>query len=478
MFDETIPELWNDAWYNNFINPDSDFQKAWANLVTIIQPYLDDLKAAWDKFAGSIGLPSISDMLNAWTSVPGTKQVQGQVPMTEQDVMDYIQRYPGQPVPVTKPGPVTVSNWTAQFNEVLKVWLEDIKSNGGILSTLEEIGSYIFEQVKIYLTNVWDTHKDEINEIIPKMASWLGGIIENIATNPVFTTALDSLLTVIKEAIVNAISKAILGVPWYSNAPGLNTTPEMPEFNQGQLPEYNPNIPFDLSGFTGIGESGADAMHTGFRDQIIAIDWEDAKDKTIEQLNNVYEIHSPAGALLPVGEGIAEGVVEGMRSKLDATKWFNIWNKVVEKARSFFKLNTGLPADNPFYIIGVNIVQGLIDGINSKISDLEAKLQEMTDMIITTTEDGLGEGSPSKVFKYIGVNTMKGMAIGIDNSSILVRKAIERVVGGSIMQANMQSPMSAPPVYGNTVNFGDVHINNGMDLAVLKSQVMRWVTEG
>lgn len=115
--------------------------------------------------------------------------------------------------------------------------------------------------------------------------------------------------------------------------------------------------------------------------------------------------------------------------------------------------------------IGVDSMQGWIDGMNNKLPDLEAKAREIARKVISAMKSEMGIASPSTEGEYIGEMMNAGVAKGLDNSVDVVDKSIAKLgffdaVKASIpqMQAAVMSAMSAmmpAPVYamgGNTSN--------------------------
>lgn len=107
--------------------------------------------------------------------------------------------------------------------------------------------------------------------------------------------------------------------------------------------------------------------------------------------------------------------------------------------------------------IGVDSMQGWIDGMNNKLPDLEAKAKEIARRVISAMKAEMGIASPSKEGIYIGEMMNAGVAKGLDNSTGVVQNSISKLgffdaVKASIpqMQAAVTSAMAAmmpAPVY-------------------------------
>jgi hypothetical protein len=239
-----------------------------------------------------------------------------------------------------------------------------------------------------------------------------------------------------------------------------------------------------------LGQNIADGVLEGYRQQTENFDWingvETASENIIKTINKKYVAESPAEAMYPTGESIADGIAKGYEIRTNSegmiVKLTTIANSLIDKIRRTLRINGTDETTNVFIYIGASIIRGLMTGMDSMMSQLAAKAAEVAQIIIDATEDTLETGSPSKVFMNIGKETIQGLSAGISNSSILAQRAITRAINGIIIKSQSEkmisAPMSAAPVYGNTVNFGDVHINNDMDWAVFKSQVQRALIEG
>lgn len=67
-----------------------------------------------------------------------------------------------------------------------------------------------------------------------------------------------------------------------------------------------------------------------------------------------------------------------------------------------------------FAQIGTDIVNGILDGLNSKWESVKAWFAEKADLMPGWMKSALGIASPSKVFAEIGRNVMAGLTVGLD----------------------------------------------------------------
>lgn len=84
-----------------------------------------------------------------------------------------------------------------------------------------------------------------------------------------------------------------------------------------------------------------------------------------------------------------------------------------------------------FFSVGVDLVQGLINGIKSMAGALLSAIRStITDAMPGFVQNALGIQSPSRVFAGIGRNIVAGLANGISSSAGLATNAAARMVDG------------------------------------------------
>lgn len=83
----------------------------------------------------------------------------------------------------------------------------------------------------------------------------------------------------------------------------------------------------------------------------------------------------------------------------------------------------GLELPTKFSEFGANIIQGLVNGITSKLAMVRDAVGTAADSAVGWFKEKLGIHSPSRVFMAAGVNVGEGAAIGIDRSLGKVRKS-------------------------------------------------------
>lgn len=118
--------------------------------------------------------------------------------------------------------------------------------------------------------------------------------------------------------------------------------------------------------------------------------------------------------------------------------------------------------------VGINIVQGLINGISSMISSLINKVKEMASKAVNSVKNAFGIASPSKVMMDFGKNVVVGFERGIETmGGIGVQTPALAPAGAST------SAMSAPAIGGGMGGGGTTIIiqNLHVPLADNKEQI-------
>lgn len=134
-------------------------------------------------------------------------------------------------------------------------------------------------------------------------------------------------------------------------------------------------------------------------------------------------------------------IVESAREKMDEAKQKveDAWNK----AKEFLE---GID----LFQIGKDIIQGLIDGIGSMAAAVWGKVEEIAGGIKDSIMGALGMRSPSRVMMDIGMDTGKGMEIGLEKSMRgIVRKA-EQLAMAAV--PGIHTPATAGATTTNTSN--------------------------
>jgi len=103
------------------------------------------------------------------------------------------------------------------------------------------------------------------------------------------------------------------------------------------------------------------------------------------------------------------------------TELNNIDTSLIQSANDL-----GKSGADALYKSGVDLARGLVEGLESQMADLVAKMKTIGKAIADEIRRELGIKSPSKVFAEIGAHTMRGLAKGIDANSNVVELSARR----------------------------------------------------
>lgn len=131
-------------------------------------------------------------------------------------------------------------------------------------------------------------------------------------------------------------------------------------------------------------------------------------------------VHAIASALSVTWQAIL-GVVKGA--------WNLIKQAIIDPLLGAWKWLMGWV--NKFTQIGVDIVNGIINGLDSAASWLFDKLKNLASGALNAAKSILGINSPSKVFAdHIGRGISEGIAFGIEQHGVLAHNALRRLSVG------------------------------------------------
>lgn len=184
----------------------------------------------------------------------------------------------------------------------------------------------------------------------------------------------------------------------------------------------------DLFGFLGIGSPAqkfidiALAIIEGF---IVGMAGGPAAvfTKVRELAQSALNALSDAGTfLVDKGRQLAEGVRNGIGDKLEDVK--NKAGEIKGKVR-------GALSDAKSWLVqtGQDLADGFISGIGSKIEAAASKAGELARRAWEAARNFIEPGSPSRLFRRLGLTIGPGLAAGISDSAAMVLAAISKMLG-------------------------------------------------
>lgn len=125
-------------------------------------------------------------------------------------------------------------------------------------------------------------------------------------------------------------------------------------------------------------------------------------------------------------------------------KFKGLWEWVKSMFNEWIALLASLP--KKFFDAGVNMMQGLMNGIQAKAGQVMAGIKEIGSNIASSFKGVLGIHSPSRVFMGFGENISLGAALGITGAQ---HKAVGAARGmAAAMLIGATAPAFASPAYG------------------------------
>lgn len=213
-------------------------------------------------------------------------------------------------------------------------------------------------------------------------------------------------------------------------------------------------------------------VKTGWDALVIAIEWaQPIFEVVFGVLETVFRTaFDLIATTIPVVTELFKGIVNYLRG--DTTNAFsaletlvaNTWENIVLSIKGAitsamiavvgFMTNLKSEFDSILTAVkqyGVDLIQGFIDGINSKIKDLLATASNLIDELKKKFTIKFDFGSPSKVMEEMGGWVGEGLAIGMDKSTKDVLKAATNMVYAA--QAPMMAATGGSSVTNVTNNY-------------------------
>ena len=311
--------------------------------------------------------------------------------------------------------------WNSITNIAKQAWNAFLGIITPIIKPIVDMFKANFELIQNLISTVWNAISTSAG------AAW--ELIKNVIIGPVLV--LLQLLTGNFEGALSALSQIWTNILtaaqtiWESLCTIVSTLIDT-------LVQYVVNI------FTGLSETFGTIMQ-GIMDVAVSI-WSAIVDSisgfvssayqfVADGVSNMFNIASQMFSSIVSAVGEFFGQIPGTIS--------GIWNDV-----------TSYLSGINLYDIGMNIIQGLIDGIAGMASSVVSTIQNVVGGAIDFAKNLLGIHSPSRVFKEIGKFTGEGLAIGIDNEADNVAKASENMIDAVIPDSIPQIPIDYSVSYG------------------------------
>lgn len=161
----------------------------------------------------------------------------------------------------------------------------------------------------------------------------------------------------------------------------------------------------------------------------------------------------------------AAGPVEGLRTarsllQADGSQLAEI--NALQGQLKFAADKAGTTAADAMYGAGKAAAQGLVEGLQGNIDAINAIMKQIADAMALAVRQALGIKSPSKVFHGIGVNTIQGLLQGLNvegqNVPQVIRNFIEQMITNGQVAVNGASISTGN---SGTIGAGGVSVSTG-----------------
>ncbi|TCC19964.1 hypothetical protein [Kribbella sindirgiensis] len=103
---------------------------------------------------------------------------------------------------------------------------------------------------------------------------------------------------------------------------------------------------------------------------------------------------------------------------------------------------------------GINIAQGLLDGLKKMQKPLDAQMTRLADVLVAAIKRALKIKSPSRVFMKLGGYVGQGFAIGIDNERASVQSSLSAMADHQAVGSKLSGAVNAALAKGGSTSGG------------------------
>lgn len=162
------------------------------------------------------------------------------------------------------------------------------------------------------------------------------------------------------------------------------------------------------------GKDATDGYASGFSDSANLQNAQEAAktftEKVLDMIPKAQESNSPSKVTMALGKDATDGYAEGFRNKENI---LNAQNAASEFTSSILDKFSEVIA--PLNQIGIDAMQGLLNGLSSMESSVYSKAGEIADNVANSVKNALDIHSPSRVMFALGDYTMQGFKEGMEN---------------------------------------------------------------
>lgn len=212
-----------------------------------------------------------------------------------------------------------------------------------------------------------------------------------------------------------------------------------------------------LEGLFALIKGGVEIVLAIFRGDW-ATAWESAKSTVATVASSIGEslaaiwdvITEIAGTALEkakeIGLNIIDGLIQGIADTVGDVKDAVVGavSDAVDAGKNFLGIRS---PSRVFQEMGEFMIEGLARGLSRSRSIVSAA-KDMAKSVVETVEEELGIASPSRVFEGIGANAVAGLAVGLEPMADAAKEAAEEMIGSM--------PTEVPEITIPPIDFGPI----------------------
>lgn len=269
--------------------------------------------------------------------------------------------------------------WEEAKNNMIAVWNNILEAGANIWSSIQAIFDSFLLNTKMAFLNVWTGIKAALSYIWTTISETAVNVFNGIVAYFVETwqnikqTAIDSW-----ESTKTAVAET-----WQN-------------MKQGAIDLWNSVKQYFVDLWQSTKENAINTWKS--IKQGVADAWENTKDAVVNTAKNIVKGAAQAWEDLKTG---VSNAVESVKNTFDKIRQIDLLQ------------------------IGKDIINGLINGITSKIEDVKNAVKDIAGSITGKIKDILNIHSPSRVMAQLGVFTSQGLAEGMLDGARYVDKASE-----------------------------------------------------
>lgn len=304
--------------------------------------------------------------------------------------------------------------WEEAKNNMIAVWNNILEAGANIWSSIQAIFDSFLLNTKMAFLNVWTGIKAALAYVWTTISETAVNVFNGIVAYFVETwqnikqTAIDSWES----------TKAAVAETWQN-------------MKQGAIDLWNSVKQY----FADLWQSTKENAINTWKSikQGVADAWENTKDAVVNTAKNI--VKGTAQAWEDLKKGVSNAV-ESVKNTFDKIRQIDLLQ------------------------IGKDIINGLINGITSKIEDVKNAVKDIAGSITGKIKDILNIHSPSRVMAQLGVFTSQGLAEGMLDGARYVDKASETLadrasnmdIGNRISAINsqIQTKVQHDVIYGSS----------------------------